>query len=93
MKTQLRFGFEDIKIMIKDKDNNEGYKKVNIDVIADPKDIPEFDFGMKWKHRTDCLPRQRMSSSPDRGLPISLRGQADCNGVQEGNRQEAGLAM
>ena len=42
---------------------DEPFAKVEIDDFTDGKSIPEFDNNISWKHKTDRIPRRRVTSS------------------------------
>ena len=59
IKTQLRFGSDDIEMWIKERGSEEPYHKVELNEYMDVKLIPEFDFSKKWHAKTDKPPRKR----------------------------------
>ena len=60
MKTQLRFGDRDVEIMLKRKGSDEIYKKVPYETITDPRNIPEFEFNMKFNNQRDRPQRRKL---------------------------------
>ena len=60
LKTQLRFSCKDIDVYIKMKNEDSGFRKVEIREFT-TEEIPEFEHGLKWKRYADRPPRVRSS--------------------------------
>ena len=75
LKTQMRFGKNDIEVLVKMKGSEEPYKNIPIKEICrvDGKldYIPEFDDKLKWHKRNDKPPRRPQTGSPTKGKPPS----------------------
>ena len=77
-KTQLRFGPDDIEVLMKTKNSCEGFKCVNLEELEGYDQVPEYDFTRSWTVKPDRPPRRKIkqfhkspspSTSPKR--PIS----------------------
>ena len=63
LKTQLRFGEDDLIILTKQKGSNQPFKKVNMNDFTGGTRIPEFDTKVKWKITEDRPPRRRINAT------------------------------
>ena len=81
MKTQMRFGTNDVEIFLKKKGSGETLKKVPYETITDPRKIPIFEHSMKWTQRNEKPLRRKLvvygtasermddeTSSPKKGI-------------------------
>ena len=73
LKTQLRFGNDDIDILMKSRKSGEGFKKVKITDLPDYKSIPEYDYDIAWKPKQDKQPRRKVRENLVKPLPPSRR--------------------
>ena len=67
LKTQLRFGKKDIEVYIKYKQEETGFKKVDLAEFTDKVDIPQFDHTIKWRKYNDKPPRRHNNQWTDKG--------------------------
>ena len=63
MKTQLRYGKDDLEVWTKMKGDDEPFSLVNMKEFVDGHEVPDFDDKMKWHSHRDRQPRRRVSSS------------------------------
>ena len=63
LKTQVRFGHDDLEILVKTKGTEEPFKNVNLKEFIGDMTLPEFDYSIKWKKQIDRSPRRHVSSS------------------------------
>ena len=91
MKTQIRFSGTDVEIMLKKKEPGEAYKCVPHETIAEPSEIPPFEFNMKWNQRRETPLRRKLvvfgTKSADMEIEDSLPGRL----VRQRSSQEAGM--
>ena len=59
IKTQMRFGDNDIELMVKERGSEEPFRRVDFREYMKEELIPEYDHSKKWKARTDRPPRRR----------------------------------
>ena len=66
LKTQIRFGKNDLEILTKEKGSDKPFNVVNLKDFIGDLEVPEFDWRMKWKSHVDRKPRRTVtdSSSP-----------------------------
>ena len=57
LRTQLRFGSKDVEIWIKHKNDDKGFRRVDLEDFTD-QDVPDFNHTIKWKRYPDRLPRR-----------------------------------
>ena len=74
LKTQLRFGKQDIEVFTKTKGEETGYRKVELDDFTDMSAVPEFNFTIKWRKFTDKPPRRTQKNWEDLGQRPSTIG-------------------
>ena len=60
LKTQIRFGKRDIEVFTKYKGEEAGFKKIKLCDFTDISEIPEFDWGIRWRRYQDKPPRPRI---------------------------------
>ena len=58
LKTQLRFGKNDIEVYTKTKGGDAGYRKVKLNEFTDMTLVPNFNHEIKWKVFADKPPRK-----------------------------------
>ena len=61
LKTQLRFGKDDIEIFTKNKGEEAPYKQVRIEDITDITAVPLFDHSIRWRKFEDKPPRRKLT--------------------------------
>ena len=49
---------------MKSKGSDEPFRKIELSEIVDIKDLPGFDYSVKWKVKDDKPPRRRLPSDP-----------------------------
>ena len=62
LKTQIRFGQDDLIVLTKIKGSEEPYKIVNLREFAGDEFLPEFDMSLKWRIQEDRPPRRRVAT-------------------------------
>ena len=76
IKTQMRFGRQDIEVMTKVRGSNDPYKLTSLKEICQkegkPDVIPEFDEKIKWNRKKDKQPRRPLTGSLPKGKPPSM---------------------
>ena len=72
LKTQLRWGEDDIEIFIKHRDNEEQFKKTNLKEFMEKEELPEFDMDIKWERR-DMKHRRRKLDFGKSGRPSTRK--------------------
>ena len=77
VKTQMRFGRQDVEVLTKSRGTEEPYKLVSLNKICYSGSgmeevIPEFDNSIKWKKKKDKQPRRPPPINPRRGKPPSM---------------------
>ena len=70
MKTQVRFGHFDLEVLVKPRGSTEPFREIEITEIVDveAEAMPDFDFTIKWKSKTERQPRRKIQP----GQPISV---------------------
>ena len=71
LKTQMRFGKQDVEVLTKLRGSDEPYKIVSLNKFCQGK-IPAFDDKIKWNKKKDKLPRRPPTGSPNKGKPPSM---------------------
>ena len=71
-KTQIRFGKTDVEVYTKTRGHNEQYRQIKLEDICEIRDIPSFDFDIKWRRKDEQAQRRRADQSPARGKPPSM---------------------
>ena len=70
LKTQVRFGKEDLEILTKTKGTTDPFKIVSFKDFFGDEPILDFDYSIKWNNNLDKPPRRKVSYScpsiPDR---------------------------
>ena len=61
MKTQIRYGWKDIELWVKEKGSDERFRIVNMEDIEEKEKLPKFDHTVRWRRKTDRPPRRRVS--------------------------------
>ena len=61
VRTQIRFGKDDLEIYVKDKDENTPYTKIDLSEVTDMKMLPGYDLSKKWTTKKDRPPRRRIN--------------------------------
>ena len=72
IKTQMRFGKEDIEVLTKKKGSTEGYKLVQLSTVSGGEQIPLFNDEIKWRKKSTWQHGERLKESPARGRPPSM---------------------
>ena len=67
LKTQLRFGKSDVEVFVKYRDEQSGFRKVDLDEFADMSSIPHFNHRIKWRKVNDKPPRRKVDYGANRG--------------------------
>ena len=88
-KTQIRFNFDDVEIMMKDRGSSEPYKVVDLEKICNVEEIPPYDHDIKWTVKKDRIRKTFVRKSPNKGVPKSLGG-AGIHAMSRTNSLEAG---
>ena len=72
VKTQIRFGAEDVEIWTKIRGTEEPFKftKIHEDLM---RDVPQFDFSLKWNRKVEKPPRNKLSPLVGKILVPSMR--------------------
>ena len=65
MKTQLRFSNRDIEVLIKIKGISEPYRVICYEEIINTMEMPEFEYDMVWKPKSDRAPVPVRDISPE----------------------------
>ena len=68
LKTQLRFGRQDVELFTKYRGGEIGYRLVKLDEFLDITKVAAFDHKVKWRRVTDQPPRRRVQYNPDRDV-------------------------
>ena len=63
LKTRIRFGDKDLKILTKEIGINDPFKLVNLREFAAGVNIPDFNSSDRWKWQEDRPPRRRVKST------------------------------
>ena len=63
LKTQVRFGHNDLEILTKDRGSREPFKIVDLQEFIGDNELPSFDHSIKWHKHNDRPPRRRVTSS------------------------------
>ena len=63
LKTQIRFGTNDLIILVKQKGSEDPFRIVELRDFTENQDIPPFDMTVKWRIQEDRIPRRRVGSS------------------------------
>ena len=58
LKTQMRFGHNDIEVFVKTKGSNEPFKKVELIDFLDTSELPKFDHTLSWKVKDESTRRR-----------------------------------
>ena len=58
LKTQVRFGTQDLEVMVKLKGSNEPFEKQDHNDFVGEASLPEFDEKIKWRKYQDRKPRR-----------------------------------
>ena len=87
MKTQIRFGENDLVVLTKQKGSDETYKRVNMFDFTGGIKLPEFDMKLKWKIQEDRPPRRRIPQS--RESMTEKSGREDPSGQKNLIRQHS----
>ena len=61
LKTQIRFGENDLNILMKRKGEDEPYRVVDFEYFTKETSVPQFDMTIKWKIQQDRPPRRRVN--------------------------------
>ena len=86
LKTQLRLGRKDIEIYTKQRGEEQGFKKVELEEFTDVTLVPGFDNNVKWRIYTDKPQRKKSSQWEDKGERPSAQHKQR-NSKETGNRQ------
>ena len=81
LRTQLRFGSKDIEVWTKYKNEEKGFRRVNMEEFTD-QTVPEFNHTIKWKRYHDKLPRRTNRVWQDPGQRPSTIGQVRNRGLE-----------
>ena len=79
LKTQIRFGKQDIELFTKEKGSDEGFKKIKLEEFMNTDDLPRYDHSVKWKIRVERNTRRKIDYSkmkaelPSRRKSVSRR--------------------
>ena len=60
LKTQMRFGPKDIEVYTKLKGQDKPFRKVELEVFVDMKELPNFDHKLSWKTNENRPPRRTL---------------------------------
>ena len=66
LKTQLRFGRNDLELFVKTKGDEAPYRQVPLEEFTDIEQVPIFDHKIKWKYHVDKPPRRAAGSRDSR---------------------------
>ena len=72
LKTQIRFGYEDLIVLTKHKGSEDPYREVDLWDFAGDNQLPEFNSHIKWRILEDRPPRRRVNTSEN---PASRQSQ------------------
>ena len=76
IKTQIRFGNNDLEVFLKTKGTKEQYKQVKLkDFVGDLGTLPPFNHDIKWKKNVDRPYRRKLDYTARKGAPPSMRNQ------------------
>ena len=73
LKTQIRFGKQDLEILTKERGSREPFKKLDLKEFLEEETLPGFDHEIKWSYRLDRPPRKNISYSRHSELPPSMQ--------------------
>ena len=59
-KTQIRFGEQDIDILVKERGTEEPYRSVDLKEFMGEMELPIFDHSRRWIQRLDRNPRRKI---------------------------------
>ena len=92
VKTQLRFGEQDIEVYTKRKGAPKPFKRKELMEIVDLTRLPPFDHNKEWRNRKDRPPRRKVLYTEDRGNKYALRNEEKTS-EQEGMETESGPSV
>ena len=93
VKTQIRWGNNDIEIFTRMKGSEEGFKKVDLKEFMEQSSLPEFDGTVKWRNRGSQTFKKKMLIGQNRAeLPslaaARMEGQSLTRKHSRGGRDE-----
>ena len=76
MKTQIRFGNNDLEVFVKTRGTKEQYKLVKLkDFVGDLSTLPPFNHSIRWKINVEKPHRRKLDYTARKGAPPSMRNQ------------------
>ena len=73
LKTQLRFGDEDLEILVKDRAKDDGYSQLSLKDLETNESIPKFNHEIPWKKRIERGTRNSLKSVSGKLIPPSVQ--------------------
>ena len=73
LKTQIRFGHNDVEIYVKRKGENEAYKKVSLNKFMGTEKLPKFDMSVIWKKQRERPERRRYRYASNKDIIPSMK--------------------
>ena len=73
VKTQIRFGTNDVELLTKTRGSNERCAVVPMEVIESKNPLPKFDHKIQWKRKEERPPHRKVSPNKVRAVVPSLR--------------------
>ena len=75
IKTQIRFGDNDIEVVIKDRATKDHYSPLPLAEIEKVTTVPRFNHDIVWRKRTDRAPRNATKVVTTKVVPPSIQNQ------------------
>ena len=60
LKTQMRFGHQDVEVFVKTKGKDEAFRKIELRDFLELKDVPQFDNSVTWKPQNSQPTRRKL---------------------------------